>query len=193
MNQDEQSFTTNYFHIHGKEESLRRISKYKITYKNVYYGKQVFIMVKPWKSQECFFEDQSIKILFSISETQVGISLHNKTNTPINIDWNNVSYVDIRGMAHGVVHTGVRYIERDRPQVPTIIPPAAMIEDVIVPSDHISYASGSGGGWSSRALFPDLQETDQYIGKSFSAFMPLEIDGTIKNYSCVFSIEREVL
>ena len=106
MNRDEQSFTTNYFHIRGKEESLRRISKYKIIYKNIYYGKQIFIMVQPWKNLERLFEDQFIKILFSISETQIGISLHNKMNTPIKIDWNNVSYVDIRGVAHGVVHTG---------------------------------------------------------------------------------------
>ena len=62
-----------------------------------------------------------------------------------------------------------------------------MIEDAIVPSDYISY---TGGGWNSRALFPALQETDVYIGKSFSVFMPLEIDEAVKNYSFAFSIER---
>jgi hypothetical protein len=112
-------------------------------------------------------------------------------NAPIKVDWNNVSYVEIVGLAHGVVHTGVRYIERDRPQVPTLIPPGAMIDDAIISSDHISFSSGSGGGWSSKALFPASQKTDLYIGKSFSVFMPLEIDGAVKNYLFAFSIERE--
>jgi hypothetical protein len=66
-----------------------------------------------------------------------------------------------------------------------------MIEDAIIPSDHISFSSGSGGGWSSRELFPISQKTDLYIGKSFSVFMPLEINGAIKNYLFAFSIERE--
>jgi hypothetical protein len=85
----------------------------------------------------------------------------------------------------------LRYIERDRPQVATIIPPEAMIEDAIVPSDHILYTSGSSGGWSSRPLFPALVETDLYIGKTFSVFMPLELEGSVKNYSFTFRIERK--
>jgi hypothetical protein len=193
MNRDEQSFTTNYFNIRGKEDSLQRMSKYAISYKDTYRGKQVVVMVKPLESRERVFEDQSIQILFSASEKQIGILLYNKMNTPIKVDWNSLSYVDITGLAHGVVHTGVRYMERDRPQVPTVIPPAAMIEDAIIPSDHISYTPGSGGGWSSRALFPDMTETDLYIGKSFSVFMPLELDGAVKNYSFSFRIEREAI
>ena len=165
MNHDEQSFTTNYFHIQGREGTLQRIGRYEITYKDPSQqiekqesekrkgDKLKFVLIKPSESHEQFFEDQAIKIVFSIAEKQIGLLLHNKLNSPIKIDWNNVSYVDISGLAHGVVHTGVRYIERDRPQVPTLIPPAAMIEDAIIPSDHISYTAGSGGGWSSRPLF----------------------------------------
>jgi hypothetical protein len=191
MNRDEHSCTTNYFKILPKPNSVQEISKYEITYKDIYRGKQIFIMVKPWENRERFFEDQSIKILFSVSEKQIGIILHNKMNAPIRVDWNNISYVDITGLAHGVVHTGVRYIERDRPQVPTVIPPAAMIEDAIIPSDHISYTPGSGGGWSARALFSASKETNLNIGKLFSVFMPLELDGAVKNYSFSFRIEHD--
>jgi hypothetical protein len=148
-------------------------------------------MVKPSESRELMFEDQAIRIRFTLSETQIGLLLQNKMTSPIKIDWNTVSYMDITGLAHSVMHTGVRYIERDRPQVATIIPPEAMIEDAIVPSDHISYTPGSGGGWSSRPLFPALAETDLYIGKTFSVFMPLELEGSVKNYSFTFRIERE--
>jgi hypothetical protein len=194
-------FSTNYFKPSLKPEELRAVWKYKVAYKAEGSRQQIskgadsvkhrFIMIKPWESQELLFEDQSIRITFSPSEKQIGMLIQNKTLSPIKVDWNNISYVDIAGLAHGVMHTGIRYMERDRPQVPTVIPPAAMIEDVIVPSDHISYTSGTGGGWSSRPLFPGIiTETDRYIGKSFSVFMPLEFDGAIKNYLFSFRIER---
>jgi hypothetical protein len=181
-----QPFSTNYFNA-----LLRPVWKYEVAYKGTETGKHEFAMVKPSESRELFFEDQFIKVIFSLSEKQIGMVLQNKMQSPIKVDWNNMSYVDIVGLAHGVIHTGVRYIERDRPQVPTVIPPAAMIEDAIIPSDHISYTPGSDRGWSSRPLFPDITETDLYIGKSFSVFMPLEFDGAVKNYLFSFRIERE--
>jgi hypothetical protein len=186
----ENPFTTNYFKFLPRPNPIRAIS-YEITYKGSQSGKEIFVMVKPSESRELMFEDQAIRIRFTLSETQIGLLLQNKMTSPIKIDWNTVSYVDITGLAHSVMHTGVRYIERDRPQVATIIPPEAMIEDAIVPSDHISYTPGSGGGWSSRPLFPALAETDLYIGKTFSVFMPLELEGSVKNYSFTFRIERE--
>jgi hypothetical protein len=185
-------FGTNYFKALNRPDALQLIWKYEVTYEGAGSGKQIFVMTKPWDSRELLFEDQAIRIRFSLSEKQIGMILQNKLQLPIKVDWNNISYVDITGLAHGVMHTGVRYMERDRPQVPTIIPPAAMIDDVIVPSDHISYTPGSGSGWSSRSLFPGIiTETDQYIGKSFSVFIPLEFDGAVKNYLFSFRIERE--
>jgi hypothetical protein len=192
-NGDVQPFSTNYFKALFRPDSLQSVWKYEVTYKGADSGKHISIMTKPWESRELFFEDQSIKIIFSLSEKQIGMILQNKMHSPIKVDWNNISYVDIAGLAHGVMHTGVRYIERDRPQVPTIIPPAAMIDDAIIPSDHISYTPGSGGGWSSRPLFPALTESDLYLGKSFSVFMPLELDGVVKNYLFSFRIEREAM
>jgi hypothetical protein len=185
-NGEVQPFSTNYF-----KASLRPVWKYEVVYKGTETGKHKFIMVKPQENRELFFEDQSIKIRFSLSEKQIGIVLQNKMHSPIKVDWNNISYVDTAGLAHGVIHTGVRFIERDRPQVPTVIPPAAMIDDAMIPSDHISYAPGSGSGWNSRPLFPAITETDLYIGKSFRVFMPLEFDGAVNNYLFSFRIERE--
>jgi hypothetical protein len=186
-----QPFSPNYFKPLLRPDPLQSVWKYEVTYRATETGKHKFTMIKPWENPELSFEDQSIKIRFSLSKKQIGLVLQNKMHSPIKLDWNNISYVDVAGLAHGVIHTGVRYIERDRPQVPTVIPPAAMIEDVIIPSDHISYTSGSGSGWSSRSLFPAITETDLYIGKTFSVFMPLEFDGGVKNYLFSFRIERE--
>jgi hypothetical protein len=188
---DVQPFSTNYFKALSRQDALKSVWKYEVSYNGAGTGKQIFVMIKPWLSRELRFDDQSISITFALSEKQIGLILQNNLNSPIKIDWNNVSYVDITGIAHRVIHTGVRYIERDKPQVPTIIPPAARIEDAVIPSDHISYTPGSSSGWNSRSLFPGITETDLYIGKSFSVFMPLEFEGALRNYLFSFRIERE--
>ena len=64
------------------------------------------------------------------------MSLNNKTDNPIKIDWNQVSYVDISGMSHRIIHSGVKYIGRENPQSPTIIPPTAKIADIVFPTDR---------------------------------------------------------
>jgi hypothetical protein len=193
VNGDVKPFGTNQFKSLLRTDTFQPVWKYEVTHDGNYSGKQIVVMQKPWESRELLYEDQAIWIRFSFSEKQIVIILQNKLQSPIKVDWNNISYVDFTGVAHGIMHTGVRYMERDRPQVPTIIPPAAMIEDVIIPSDHITYTSGRSGGWTLRPLFPGLKDTDLYVGKSFSVFMPLELDGAVKNYLFSFRIEREVM
>jgi uncharacterized protein YcfL len=88
-NGEVQSFSTNYF-----QASPRTVWKYEVMYKGTKHG---FIMVKPQESRDLVFEDQSIKIRFSLSEKQIAIVLQNKMYSPIKVDWNNISYVDIAG------------------------------------------------------------------------------------------------
>jgi len=170
------------------------ISKYDIQFRNgVCLAEYTFVMVKPNESEELTFNDSFIGIQFSISKEQIDFILQNKTNTPIKIDWNQVSYVDIFSTAHRVIHTGIRYLEKDKPQAQTLIPPTAKIEDVISPSDYINYTSGKYGGWEKNPLFPESSEAKQnYENKSFSIFMPLEIDGVVKNYTFTFEIVKVI-
>jgi hypothetical protein len=153
-------------------------------------------MIAPYEDRNLYYEDKFVGIIFSIPREQIGFTISNNTNRPIKIDWNQCSYIDVNKLAHAVIHTGVRYLERDKPQVPTVIPPSAMINDVILLSDYVDYTSGSSGGWKSKAFFPVLSDDPKnnlYVGKSFGLFMPLEIDGQVRNYSFLFRIETDPL
>lgn len=166
------------------------VSRYEIRFGNGEYpAKYIFVMTKPKDNRELLFEDDFLRILFSISEIEIGFLLHNKTSNPIKIDWDQVSYVDVSSESHKVMHSGVKYIDREKPQAPTVLPPTAKLNDIIFPTDYVFYTSGKYGKWSRNPLFPDATKAELYKGKSFSVFIPFEINGVIKNYFFTFNIE----
>ena len=113
--------------------------------------------------------------------------LANKTDQPIKIDWHQITYVDPSGSAHKVTHGGVRIIERDSAHPPTTIPPTATIEDFIVPTDAISMRFNK---WEANDLLPEGREAKGLEGKIFSIFIPLEVNGAVKNYIFTFKITK---
>jgi len=166
------------------------ISRYDISFKSGEYpAKYFFKMIKPTESIGLNFEDSFIDIQFSISKKQLRFVLKNKTGNPIKIDWNQVSYVDVLGESHKVMHSGVKYIDRDKIYAPTVIPPSAKIEDIVFPSGYVYYKSGKYGGWRKVPLFPKAPEAKLYKGMTFSVFMPLQINEAVKNYLFTFHIE----
>lgn len=143
-----------------------------------------FKMIKPKLSPDLVYEDAFIKIRFIIWN-KLAFKLENKTDNPIEIEWAKTSYIDTASGAHSVIHEGVRFIERDRALPPTVIPPSANITDVAHPSDYISYESG--GGWQMKDLFNIFADEE---GKPFGLFLPLKINGIVKNYSFRFIIVK---
>ena len=165
-------------------------SSFKIHFKDgAYPAKYIFMMTKPKVNKDLYFEDDFFGVSFSISKEQVGYVLYNKTSNPIKIDWNQVSFVDVLGNSHKVMHSGIKYIDRINPQAPTVIPPTAKLEDIIFPIDYVDYVSGAYGVWRELPLFPEAPKAKLFKGKSFSVFMPLEINEVIKNYLFTFKID----
>ena len=166
------------------------VSRYEIRFRNGEYpAKYVFVMTKPKENRELLFEDDFLTIQFSISGKEIGFLLRNKTSNPIKIDWDQAAYVDVAGESHKVMHSGVKYIDKEKPQALTVVPPTAKLEDIIFPTDYVFYTSGKYGGWSRNTLFPDATKAELYKGKSFGVFIPFEINGVIKNYFFTFNIE----
>jgi hypothetical protein len=113
----------------------------------------------------------------------------NKTDRGIKINWDEVSYISPTGEAMRVIHKGIRFIDRNTPQPPTIVPPNSRISDIIVPSEHIYFVSGKYGSWVTMDLFYDFDKT-KYEGKEFSVYMPMEIKGERKEYTFTFRINK---
>lgn len=147
-----------------------------------------FLMVKPEVSKGLLYEDKTINIIFEITRKQIDFTIYNKISEPIKIDWDSASYVDIFQKSHKIIHKGIKLIERESHQSPTVIPPTASLDDIIYPTDYVSY----NDGWVESPLFPETPEAKLYKEMSFSVFLPVLVGSQTKNYLFTFKIDEVV-
>lgn len=143
----------------------------------------------PKRCSQTIFEDRSINIEFMIL-TQLSFKLINKSTSPIELDWDRAAFVDMGGATHRVFHKGIRLMERDRAQPPTVIPAGASLADFAHPVDYVEYANGK---WETHDLLPLLKiltEKDRYQGKSIKFLLPLTIGSVKKSYEFVFMFPK---
>lgn len=161
------------------------------------YGDSKIVNFEEEGKTKYSYEDDMIKIVWLPLSTQFGFTLKNKTDHSIKIIWDEAVYVDPNGSSGRVMHAGVKYIDRNNPQPPTVVVKNANIDDMIVPTDNIYYVSGQYGGWRTKPMFPNsanTQEelntlTQQYVGKEVRVLLPLKIEETINEYIFTFRVE----
>jgi hypothetical protein len=139
------------------------------------------------------FADSNISLKFDILPTSVAFVLHNLTDKPIKIIWDDASIVQ-GGEAKKIMHTGVKYIDRSQHQPPTTIPSKTYIDDGLTPIDKVWYSSYTG--WQTSPLFIDddmgkpqfRAAALSYKGETLGVLLPVEIDGHVTNYQFEFLI-----
>lgn len=142
------------------------------------------------------YEDEILEIIWIPTSSSFSFVLQNKTDHSIKIIWDEAVYVNEDGLSMRVMHSGVKYIDRNNPQPPTTVVRNAKIEDLIMPTENVYYASGKYGGWRTNPLFPrsamsqeELNSlTSRYIGKEVQILLPLEIQGHVNEYLFSFRI-----
>ena len=167
------------------------------------YGEQKITTTKEEGVEKYYFEDELLKILWLPSSLNISFALSNKTDHSIKIIWDEAAYVDSIGVSHRVMHSGVKYTDRNSPQPPTVVPRKGTINDLIFPSDYVDYVSGQYGGWREQPLFPSAMdqisnpnaseellkaEAEKYLGKSVQVLLPLQIEDTINEYIFTFTV-----
>jgi hypothetical protein len=146
-----------------------------------------FSLEQPKPSEKLEYSDDFIDVVFTIGETQIGFDIQNKTDSGIKINWDELSMIYPTGTSSRVIHSGIRLMDRNAPQAPTIIPPNAKVSDILIPSENIYYLSGQYGGWNYHPLFGG-DNSLAWNDKEFSIYFPLEIKGSKKEYNFKFKI-----
>ena len=146
----------------------------------------VIALVKPREDRDLIFEDESVRLVFSVTEEQIAFAIQNKTAAAINIDWNQIAYIDPSGQSHRVIHQGVKYASTGEVMAPTVVPPTAKVTDLIYPSDYVTWDEVLHD-WAKKSLLAQ-RDQEKHIGESFSAFMPLQINEHKKEYLFTFKI-----
>lgn len=158
------------------------------------YGKSKIVNFKENGKVKYSYEDNMIKIVWLPLITQFDFTLQNKTEHSLKIIWDDAAFVNQDGISERVMHAGVKYIDRNNSQPPTVIIKGAKINDMVVPTDNVYYISVEYGGWRTKPIFPNRANTQeelntltkQYIGKEVKIVLPIEIQGVINEYIFTF-------
>ena len=142
------------------------------------------------------YEDDFIDIVWYVSSTQFNFTLKNKSNHTIKINWDDISYVDYEGSTGRVMHSGVKYNERNNSQPASTVPKGASISDILLPTDNVYFTSGQYGGWNEKHLIPSIYQTQEafanganaYVGKTMKILMPIMIENVQNDYTFEFKI-----
>lgn len=142
------------------------------------------------------YEDDYIDIVWFVGSTEFNFKLTNKSNHTIKLNWDDISYVDCNGSTGRVMHSGVKYNERNNSQPATTIPRGASITDILLPTDNVYFTSGKYGGWNERLLIPSIYSKKEefavgapsYVGKTMKILMPIMIENVQNDYTFEFSI-----
>jgi len=157
---------------------------------------------------EFSFDDDNISIIWIPGAKGFSFKLENKTDSSIKIIWDEALLIDEKNRSLAVIHSGIKFAEREKSQVPSIIVRHSIFEDTIVPSENISYKTPTyykgmqiSGGWQQDEFIPssfwgyeDESKTWQneiegmMLGKKFQVLLPLEIKSKIKEYIFSFKI-----
>lgn len=126
------------------------------------------------------WENSDLSIAFSLSADKESINfvILNKTDDPIKIIWDEWSITDNSNSSAGVIHSGVKYIEKSNTQSVTVIIPKSKLSDAIVPKTHI--LGFSSGFWN----------IEKFSNKTKTLIITYEINNVKKTETIMLVIEE---
>ena len=144
-------------------------------------------MLETSPSDEIRFQDQTISISFSVGARTFGMNLHNLASHPLKILWRLAAYTDVQRRPYRIMHSGIRYQDRNNPIPDKVVASGGSVQETITPIERV-YVSPQMGAYEIMPLFTRLGDDGAGLkGKTFNLFIPIEINRTIIPYN--FKIE----
>ena len=144
------------------------------------------------------YEDDYINIVWYVGLKQFNFTLNNKSGHSLKINWDDISFVDTKGQVGRVMHSGVKYSERNNSQPATTVPKGASISDILLPTENVYFVSGQYGGWRENYLLPCVYQTPEafnagassLVGKTMTITMHSMIENVQNDYTFTFNIDK---
>jgi hypothetical protein len=146
------------------------------------------------------FKDKMISITIQKRSNGFTFDLKNKTSHSLKIIWDEAVYIDTEGKSHRVLHEGIKLMQKDNPQTPTVIARNGTISDAIFVSDYFIL---SGYKWINIDLLNDFASLENssdnilkrmrdgangYLNKNIQILLPIKIENIVNEYIFIFNI-----
>lgn len=87
------------------------------------------------------FMDDNLNITFDIKKKSINFILKNNVDSSIKLLWDEMVFVNSMSTAKRLIHSNIKFNEKDNEQPNTIVPKGAIISDMLIPSENIHYNS----------------------------------------------------
>ena len=139
------------------------------------------------------FEDDYMKISWFVGYNKFYFTLYNKSNHALKIIWDDATLVMPDNSISKLMHSGVKYSQRNDAQVATTVPRGAKIEDMLVPTENVIYIDNIG--WYEMPILKNSFDTDAEMkkaelmkGKVMRVLFPIKIEDVQNEYTFIFTI-----
>jgi hypothetical protein len=142
-----------------------------------------------------FYSDNNFEIeIYASSDRYFDFKIKNKSGTTLKIIWDNAAYVNYDNVSSNIIHTGIKFSEKNAHQIPSIIVKNSIVEEEIAPINCIEYTDD---GWSvipitKRDTFNSIQEIQknkaEIEGKHVQLLLPIQKNDSIIEYLFDFEI-----
>jgi hypothetical protein len=131
--------------------------------------------------------DNVIEIVIFGNKEEFSFDLKNVSDNSIKVVWNEAVFVGLDRKTSKIMHTGVKYSQKDGDQPATVIIRGARISDVAVPICNVRYSSWLKE-WVTDSMYPKKEGNDGQV----RLMLPIQIKETINEYIFVFDIKYEL-
>ena len=144
-------------------------------------------LLSPVPSDDIKFQDKVVSFSLIVEDRQFHLNLANLTSSELNILWDRAEYTDVKNRQHRLMHSGIRYQDRNNPLPSQGVPPHGSVQEAVMPTSSVVYSQQTKA-YENLQLFPlDSETAADLKGKIFYLFIPMGIDRQIFPYN--FKIE----
>lgn len=144
-------------------------------------------LVNPEVSDALQYRDKMSAFSFAVGDQSFQMRFENLTTHDVKILWDRSEYTDVYRHPHRLMHSGIRYPDRNNPIPDQIVLSRAVVQEGVIPVSSVVF-SQQKKAYTLKPLFPLDAGTAGLKGKVFNLFIPVEIDRQIVPYNFRFEI-----
>lgn len=138
------------------------------------------------------YADKIVSVIIQAGYTSFNFIIKNISDKSIKILWNEASFVGIDGFTSQVMHSGIKYFDKEKLQTPTIIISGASLSDGVLPINNATW-SDVEKRWIESPLI-NYDNSSDLDGKTMKLMIPIQIiNGVVNEYIFTFRIRNEFL
>lgn len=131
------------------------------------------------------YVDNIIDILIFASKSEFNFIIKNVSDNSIKVVWNEAVFVDVDGSTSKIMHSGIKYSQREGDQPSSTIIKGAKLEDIAAPTDKVYY-SDILKTWDSYSLFNNADITKK--NQTVRLMLPIQVKDVVNEYIFEFTL-----